>query len=352
MPIAAGKRILVTGPNANSMRSLNGGWSYTWQGTDEPQYHEGYNTIYKALCNEYGANNVILEQGMDYVPDYGRWEEEQNVRIERAVAAARNVDVIVACIGENSYCETPGNTNDLHLSANQTALVKALAKTGKPIVLVLNEGRPRIIRDIEPLASGIIDIMLPGNYGGDALALLISGKENFSAKLPLTYPRWINSLATYDHKPCETVETMSGAYNYSADIDVQWPFGYGLSYTTFKYSDITVDKTSFTPSDNLTITVNVTNTGSREGMEAVILYSSDLVASISPDVRRVREFKKINLKPGETQKVEFIIPASALAFVGYDGHWTIEAGDFEFTIADQKVKATCTETKVWKTANI
>lgn len=352
LPIAAGKRILVTGPNANSMRSLNGGWSYTWQGTDEPQYHEGYNTIYKALCNEYGANNVILEQGMDYVPDYGRWEEEQNVRIERAVAAARNVDVIVACIGENSYCETPGNTNDLHLSANQTALVKALAKTGKPIVLVLNEGRPRIIRDIEPLASGIIDIMLPGNYGGDALALLISGKENFSAKLPLTYPRWINSLATYDHKPCETVETMSGAYNYSADIDVQWPFGYGLSYTTFKYSDITVDKTSFTPSDNLTITVNVTNTGSREGMEAVILYSSDLVASISPDVRRVREFKKINLKPGETQKVEFIIPASALAFVGYDGHWTIEAGDFEFTIADQKVKATCTETKVWKTANI
>ena len=352
LPIAAGKRILVTGPNANSMRSLNGGWSYTWQGTDEPQYHEGYNTIYKALCNEYGANNVILEQGMDYVPDYGRWEEEQNVRIERAVATARNVDVIVACIGENSYCETPGNTNDLHLSANQTALVKALAKTGKPIVLVLNEGRPRIIRDIEPLASGIIDIMLPGNYGGDALALLISGKENFSAKLPLTYPRWINSLATYDHKPCETVETMSGAYNYSADIDVQWPFGYGLSYTTFKYSDITVDKTSFTPSDNLTITVNVTNTGSREGMEAVILYSSDLVASISPDVRRVREFKKINLKPGETQKVEFIIPASALAFVGYDGHWTIEAGDFEFTIADQKVKATCTETKVWKTANI
>ncbi|MBD5200283.1 MAG: beta-glucosidase [Bacteroidales bacterium] len=352
LPIATGKRILVTGPNANSMRSLNGGWSYTWQGTDEPQYHEGYNTIYKALCNEYGANNVILEQGMDYVPDYGRWEDEQNIRIERAVAAARNVDVIVACIGENSYCETPGNTNDLHLSANQTALVKALAKTGKPIVLVLNEGRPRIIRDIEPLASGIIDIMLPGNYGGDALALLISGKENFSAKLPLTYPRWINSLATYDHKPCETVETMSGAYNYSADIDVQWPFGYGLSYTTFKYSDITVDKTTFTPSDNLTITVNVTNTGSREGMEAVILYSSDLVASISPDVRRVREFEKINLKPGETQKVEFIIPASALAFVGYDGHWTIEAGDFEFTIADQKVKATCTETKVWKTANI
>lgn len=352
LPISAGKRILVTGPNANSMRSLNGGWSYTWQGTDEPQYHEVYNTIYQSLCNEYGATNVILEQGMDYVGDYGQWEAEQNIRIERAVAAARNADVIVACIGENSYCETPGNTNDLHLSANQTALVKALATAGKPIVLVLNEGRPRIIREIEPLASAIIDIMLPGNYGGDALAQLISGKQNFSAKLPFTYPRWINALAIYDHKPCETVETMSGAYNYSADIDVQWPFGYGMSYTTFEYSDITVDKVKFSPNDNITVSVNVRNTGSTDGMEAVILYSSDLVASITPDVFRVRGFEKINLKPGESKRVEFTIPASDLAFVGYDGHWTLEAGEFEFTIGGQKVKASCTGTKVWDSANI
>ncbi|MDE6285478.1 MAG: glycoside hydrolase family 3 C-terminal domain-containing protein, partial [Muribaculaceae bacterium] len=186
LPIAHGKRILVTGPNANTMRSLNGGWSYTWQGSENPRFHESYNTIYEALCNEYGAANVVLEEGMDYVPDYGRWEAEQNVRIDRAVAAARNADVIVACIGENSYCETPGNTNDLHLSANQTDLVKALAKTGKPIVLVLNEGRPRIIREIEPVAAGVVDVLLPGNYGGDALALLLSGKRNFSAKLPYT----------------------------------------------------------------------------------------------------------------------------------------------------------------------
>lgn len=352
LPLAQGKRILVTGPNANSMRALNGGWSYTWQGTDEPQFHEAYNTIYEAMCQEFGAANVVLEQGMDYVPDYGRWEEEANVRIERAVAAARGVDVIVACVGENSYCETPGNTNDLYLSANQTALVKALAKTGKPIVLVLNEGRPRIVREIEPLASAVVDILLPGNYGGDALALLLAGKRNFSAKLPYTYPKWINALATYDHKPCETVATMSGAYNYSADVDVQWPFGYGMSYTTFEYSGIAVDKAEFSPADDITVSVTVRNTGAVEGMEPVIFYSSDLVASITPDVLRVRGFEKVSLKPGESTEVSFTIPASDLAFVGYDGRWTLEKGDFRFTIGGQKAEARCTETKVWNTPNI
>ncbi|MDE6792608.1 MAG: glycoside hydrolase family 3 C-terminal domain-containing protein [Muribaculaceae bacterium] len=352
LPLAKGKRILLTGPNANTMRSLNGGWSYTWQGTNESVYHEGYNTIYEALCNEYGASNVILEQGMDYVEEYGKWEAEENLRIERAVAAARGADVIVACIGENSYCETPGNTNDLNLSANQTALVKALAKTGKPIVLILNEGRPRIIREIEPLAGAIVDILLPGNYGGDALAKLLSGERNFSAKLPYTYPKWINSLATYDHKPCESVPTMSGAYNYAADIDVQWPFGFGLSYTVFKYSDITIDKQNFTPEDEITVSVKVTNTGDRAGMEPVIFYSSDLIASITPDVLRVRGFDKVSLNPGESKNVDFKIPASALAFVNYDGKWTVEEGEFEFTVGDQKVKANCTATKVWNTPNI
>ena len=352
LPLAKGKRILVTGPNANSMRSLNGGWSYTWQGADEPRFHEQYNTIYEAMCNEFGAGNVVLEQGMDYVPDYGKWELEQNIRIEKAVAAATDADVIVACIGENSYCETPGNTNDLHLSPNQTALVKALAATGKPIVLVLNEGRPRIIREIEPLAKAVVNIMLPGNYGGDALAALLSGTRNFSAKLPYTYPKWINAIATYDHKHCETVETMSGAYNYSADIDVQWPFGFGMSYTDYEYSDIRVDKTEFTPADWLTVSVTIRNSGSREGMEPVLFYSSDLVASITPDVIRLRGFDKISLKPGESKRVEFRIPASDLAFVGYDGRWRIEKGDFEFTIGGQKAKATCTETKIWETPNI
>ena len=350
LPITQGKRILVTGPNANSMRSLNGGWSYKWQGSDGPKFHDQYNTIYEAMRLIFGDSNVKLEQGMDYNPEV--WESEINVRIQAAVAAARSVDVIVACIGENSYCETPGNTNDLHLSANQTALVKALAATGKPIVLVLNEGRPRIIREIEPLASAVIDVMLPGNYGGDALAELISGKRNFSGKLPFTYPKWINALATYDHKPCETVATMEGAYNYSADIDVQWPFGFGMSYTTFEYSDISIDKTEFTPEDDLKVSVNVKNTGNVEGKEAVIFYSSDLVASVTPDVLRVRGFEKITLKPDESKRVEFTIPASDLAFVGKDGKWTIEKGEFKFKLGNQKVKATCTETKVWDTPNI
>lgn len=352
LPLQIGKRILVTGPNANSMRSLNGGWSYTWQGTEAPVFHEQYNTIYEALANKFGADKVVLEEGMDYVQDYGQYEAETNVRIEKAVAAARGVDVIVACIGENSYTETVGNTNDLHLSANQTNLVKELAKTGKPIILVLNEGRARIIREIEPLASAVIDVLLPANYGGDALALLMSGERNFSAKLPYTYPKWINAMTTYDHKPSEKTATMSGAYNYSSDVDVQWPFGYGMSYTTFEYSGIAIDKTEFTPEDMLTVSVNVKNTGSVEGMEAVIFYSSDLVASITPDSKRVRGFDKVNLKPGESTQVTFTIPASDLAFVGQDNKWRVEEGEFTFTLGSEKINAKCTRTKVWDSQNI
>ncbi|MCH5225377.1 MAG: glycoside hydrolase family 3 C-terminal domain-containing protein [Muribaculaceae bacterium] len=352
LPLAKGKKILVTGPNANSMRSLNGGWSYTWQGSENPLFHEQYNTIYEALANEYGQDKVVLEPGMDYVEAYGQWELETNVRIEKAVAAARGADVIVACVGENSYTETPGNTNDLHLSANQTNLVKELAKTGKPIILVLNEGRPRIIRDIEPLASAVIDVMLPANYGGDALAKLISGECNFSGKLPFTYPKWINALTTYDYKHSEKTATMAGAYNYSSEVDVQWPFGFGLSYTTFEYSDIKIDKNEFTPEEELTVTVTVANTGSVEGKEAVIFYSSDLVASVTPDNKRVRGFDKVNLKPGESTQVSFTIPACDLAFVGQDGKWRVEEGEFEFIIGGQKVSAKCTKTKVWDAQNI
>lgn len=352
LPIAKGKKILLTGPNANSMRCLNGGWSYTWQGTNDAMFHEQYNTIYEALCNKYGAENVTLVQGMDYVEDNGRWQEETNLDIASVVTAAADADVVVACIGENSYCETPGNINDLRLSENQTTLVKELSKTGKPIVLVLNEGRCRIIREIEPLASSIVDILLPGNYGGDALAELLAGDSNFSAKLPISYPKWNNSLVTYDHKPCESVPTMVGAYNYSADIDVQWPFGYGMSYTTYEYSNLHVDKAEFTADDKLTITVDVTNTGSVDGMEPVILYSADLVATITPDVARVRGFDKVSLKSGETKSVRFTIPAHDLAFVNSDMKWTLEKGDFEFTVGTEKVKSKCVVTKIWDEPNL
>ena len=351
LPLAKGKKILLTGPNANQMRCLNGGWSYTWQGSKAEDLAEQYNTIYEALCNKYGKDNVILEQGVTY-NEQGKYWEEHAPQIDKAVAAASQADVIIACIGENSYCETPGNLNDLWLSENQRDLVKALAKTGKPIVLILNEGRPRLIADIEPLANAVVDILLPGNYGGDALANLLAGDANFSAKLPYTYPKEINSLANYDYKVSEEVGTMSGAYNYDAKVSLQWPFGYGLSYTTFEYANLRVDKAHFTADEVLTVSVDVKNTGSRAGKEAVLLYSSDLVASIVPDNKRLRCFTKVNLEPGETKTVTFQLPAKALAFVGADGRWTLEEGDFLLRVARLSTPTACTRTKIWDTPNI
>lgn len=350
LPLAKGKKILLTGPNANQMRCLNGGWSYTWQGSKAEDLAEKYNTIYEALCNKYGQENVILDQGVTY-NEKGQYWEENEPQIEKAVAAAAQADVIIACVGENSYCETPGNLTDLWMSENQRNLVKTLAKTGKPIVLVLNEGRPRLIADIEPLAKAIVHIMLPGNYGGDALANLLAGDANFSAKLPYTYPKEINSLANYDYKVSEEVGTMAGAYNYDAKVSLQWPFGYGLSYTTFEYANLKVDKANFTADDTLTVTVDVKNTGSRAGKESVLLYSSDLIASIVPDNKRLRCFTKISLEPGETKTVTFTLPAKDLAFVGADGRWTLEEGDFLLRVARLTAPTTCTKTKVWNTPN-
>ena len=351
LPLAKGKKILLTGPNANQMRCLHGGWSYTWQGSKAEDLSEKYNTIYEALCNKYGKENIILEQGVTY-KEQGAYYEENEPQIDKAVAAAAQADVIIACIGENSYTETPGNLNDLWLSENQRNLVKALAKTGKPIVMVLNEGRPRLIADIEPLAKAVVDILIPGNYGGDALANLLAGDANFSAKMPYTYPREINSLNTYDYKVSEEVGTMAGAYNYDAKVSLQWPFGYGLSYTTYAYSNLKVDKSNFTAADVLTVSVDVKNTGTKAGKEAVLLYSSDLIASVVPDNKRLRDFTKIELQPGETKTVTFSLPASKLAFVGADGKWTLEEGDFILKVGNQTVGTACTQTKVWEEPNI
>lgn len=350
-PVSPYKTILLTGPNANQMRCLNGGWSYTWQGSKAEDLSEKYNTIYEALCNKYGKQNIILEQGVTYNEE-GDYYQENEPQIEKAVAAAEKADIIVAAIGENSYTETPGNLTDLWLSENQRNLVKALAKTGKPIILVLNEGRPRLISDIEPLAKAVVHVFLPGNYGADALANLMAGDANFSAKMPYTYPREINSLNTYDYKVSEEVSTMSGAYNYDAKVSLMWPFGYGLSYTSYAYSNLRVDKTTFTADDMLTVSVDVKNTGSRAGKEPVLLYSSDLVASIVPDNKRLRDFTKIELQPGETKTVTFRLPAKNLAFVGADGRWTLEEGDFTLRIGNQTQNISCTKTKIWDTPNI
>ena len=351
LPLAKGKKILLTGPNANQMRCLHGGWSYTWQGSRAEDLSEKYNTIYEALCNKYGKENIILEQGVTY-NENGAYYDENEPQIQKAVDAAAKADVIIACIGENSYTETPGNLSDLWLSKNQRDLVKELAKTGKPIVMVLNEGRPRLIADIEPLAKAVVDILIPGNYGGDALANLLAGDANFSAKMPYTYPREINSLNTYDYKVSEEVGTMAGAYNYDAKVSLQWPFGYGISYTTYEYSNLKVDKSKFTAADVLTVSVDVKNTGAKAGKEAVLLYSSDLVASIVPDNKRLRDFTKIELQPGETKTVTFSLPAKNLAFVGADGRWTLEEGDFVLKVGNQSVGTACTQTKIWDEPNI
>ncbi|OUN79820.1 glycoside hydrolase family 3 N-terminal domain-containing protein [Bacteroides sp. An51A] len=352
LPLAKGKKILLAGPNANSMRCLNGGWSYSWQGHRADECAQAYNTIYEALCNKFGKENIIYEPGVTYAPyKNDNWWEENTPEIDKSVAAAQNADVIIACIGENSYCETPGNLTDLNLSANQQDLVKALAETGKPVILILNEGRPRLIKDIEPLAKAVINIMLPGNYGGDALANLLAGDANFSAKMPYTYPRHINALATYDYKPCENIGQMGGNYNYDSVMDIQWPFGFGLSYTTYKYSNLKVDKAQFTADDELTFTVDVTNTGSVAGKESVLLYSKDLVASSTPDNIRLRNFEKFSLNPGETKTVTMKLKGSDLAFVNYYGKWTLEKGDFKVKCGDQWIDLQCTQTKVWDTPN-
>ena len=350
LPLAKGKRILLTGPNANQMRCLNGGWTYSWQGSRVEDLAEPYNTIYEALCNKYGKENVILEQGVTY-NENGQYYEENAPQIDRAVNAAQNADVIIACIGENSYCETPGNLTDLWLSANQRNLVKELEKTGKPIILVLNEGRPRLIADIVPKANAIIDILLPGNYGADALANLLAGDANFSAKLPYTYPKEINSLANYDYKVSEEVGTMDGAYNYDAKVSLQWPFGYGISYTTYEYSNLKVDKTQFRVNDVLTVSVDVKNSGSKMGKEPVLLYSSDLVASLVPDNKRLRAFEKVELQPGESKTVTFQLPAKELAFVGADYKWVIEEGEFRLSCGGLSTIVNCQETYKWETPN-
>ena len=363
LPLAKGKKILLTGPNANQMRCLNGGWSYTWQGSNAEDLSEKYNTIYEAFCNKFGKENVTLNQCVTYNERGQYWEEkvdEAQLKVHDAQlvegsalkAAAADCDVIVACIGENSYTETPGNLSDLWLSENQRSLVKALSKTDKPVILVLNEGRPRLLADIEPLAKAVVDILLPGNYGGDALANLLTGDANFSAKMPYTYPREINSLNTYDYKVSEEVGTMAGAYNYDAKVSLQWPFGYGLSYTTFEFSNLRADRSEFTADDVITVSVDVKNTGTRAGKEAVLLYTSDVIASLTPDNRRLRDFTKVELQPGEVKTVTFRLPAKSMAFVGADCRWTLEEGDFELRVGRLEQKVACTKTKIWDEPNI
>jgi len=354
LPLKKGTKILVTGPNADNFNAQSGGWTYSWQSELADGYCREigrYRTFRQAIEDKFGQENVSYAEGLRYIGSGHSHEQEGHVDIESAVRAAREVDVVIAFVGENSYSETPGNINDLTLSRNQLDLVKALAATGKPLVLVLNEGRPRIITEIEPLAKAVVDALLPSNYGGVALANLLAGDANFSARLPFTYPKYTGSTTTYDYKPCESQGQMDGAYNYDARIEELYPFGHGLSYTTFRYSDLKVDRNRFTVKDTLTFTVDVTNTGKVAGKEPVLLYVTDQVASITPDNRRLRAFDKVYIEPGQTVTVSLRVPASELAFVGEDCHWIIEEGDFTAAVSTLSVPFTCTSTYRWETPN-
>lgn len=327
LPLKEGKRILVCGPNANVMRPLHGGWSYTWQGSKAEKFTDKYNTILEALQNRFGAKNVDFEPCVQYNMN-ADWKAETPADFSHLRTKAAKADYIVVCVGENSYAETQGSINDANLSEQQKALVREAAKCGKPVILILNEGRPRLISDIEPLASAVVDIMLPGIYGGDALASLLSGDENFCGKLPFSYPLHPNSFTNYYYKVCEFRSTIPGIYNYNAHTDVQWWFGEGLSYTSFEYSDFTLDKTDFHSSDVLNFSVKVTNAGDRAGKETVMLYTSDVAASIIPDNRRLRAFDKIDLAPGESKVVSFAVPATELAFADKNGDMVLEPGEY------------------------
>lgn len=328
-------KVLVSGPNANSMRTINGGWSYSWQGEKAEEFAQGYNTFLEAIQNKIGAENVKFVEGLSY--DFeGKYYEEKDIDISSAVKAAQGVDCILLFLGENSYCEKPGDLHDLYISENQTQLALALAKTGKPVILVLNEGRPRIISKFEEQMAAVVHTYLPSNFGGDALAEILFGDVNPSGKLPYTYPMFPNSLITYDYKHSEKQEKLAGQYNYESDVAIQYEFGFGLSYTTFDYSNLQVSSNQITADGNLKVSVNVENTGSVAGKEVVMLYSSDLYASIAPQNKRLRRFEKISLEPGESKTVEFEITPRDLAFYNQQVQLVAEQGDFVLSIGGLK----------------
>jgi len=343
LPLKKTMKVLVTGPNANSMRTLNGAWTYSWQGEKVEEYAAKYNTILEAVQNEVGKANVAYVPGVSYKMD-GHYFEEFADKMDEAVAAAKNSDVILLCLGENTYTEKPGDLNDLYLSELQTELAKKLAATGKPVILVLNEGRPRIISRFEQEMKAVVQTYLPGNFGGDALADVLFGDVNPSGKLPYTYPRFPNATISYIHKPSEEQKKAEGVYNYEADYNPQYLFGEGLSYTTFGYSNLTVNKSQIKKGENLKVSVTVTNNGKITGKEVIHLFTSDLYASsVTPDVKRLRRFEKIELKPGESKTVSFELTPADLSYIGRDGKTILEAGDFEVMVEKQKAAFTLVE---------
>ena len=331
LPIKGNPRILVTGPNGNNMRTLNGAWTYSWQGDLTDQFAGEFNTIYEAIANNYGKNNVKYVSGVSY-KENGSYYEMVEDNINLAVREAKNSDYVILCLGESTYTEKPGDLNDLTLHHLQLKLAKELAKTGKPIILILNLGRPRLISDIESLMSAVVNVYLPGNFGGDALSDIISGIVNPSGKLPYTYPLYPNSLLPYYYKPSEVQNNAQGAYNYVGEVNNLYDFGFGLSYSEFVYSKLKINKEEFNSSDTIKVSVNIENTSEIDGFETIQLYSSDLYASITPDVKRLRDFSKVEIKAGETKTIIFDLPVDNLAFVNLNNDYVVEPGKFKLSI--------------------
>ena len=343
LPLKPETRILVAGPNADRMRPLCGGWSYSWQGDIVDKVLPEGTTFVDAI-RAIGGDNVSFVAGVEYATE-GHFAGECNIDIEAAVRAAQDVDVVVLCIGENSYCETPGNITEMALSENQQQLAKALIATGKPVILVLNEGRGRIITSFVDDTAAVLHTYLPGTEGARALADILYGRVNPSGKLPYTYQKYSNAMTTYDHKVSESVGTMEGAYDYNAVVAVQWAFGYGLSYTEFEYSNLRVlDGKEFKAGDTIRIAVDVKNAGERSGKESVLLFINDDVASIVPDARRLRDFEKVEIAAGQSATIEFEVRAEELALAANDGKWHLEEGSFTIQCGNLTERILCTET--------
>ena len=340
LPLAKDRKVLVTGPTADSMISLNNGWSYVWQGSEESLYPKDSLTIRRAIEAKVGAANVSYVPGTKITRKPGSpsnstpTDIEAEVDIPAAVRAAQAADVVVLCLGEGSYCETPGNITDLTLGEPQLRLAEAIQATGKPVVLVLVEGRPRVINRIVDKAGAVLMAYNPGNEGGQAVADVLFGDVNPSGKLPFTYPRTPNGLITYDHKPFETENTAFG----NMAFNPQFAFGQGLSYTTFGYSDLRLGQKTITGNADLSVSVTVTNSGRRAGKEVVQLYVSDLVASLSPAGKRLRRFAKIYLEPGQSRTLTFMLRRDDLSFIGANNKPIVEPGEFEVTIGGLKEK--------------
>ena len=315
LPLPENANVLITGPTANSMVPLNGGWSYTWQGEQTDKYAAGKNTILESFRQKLGKESVTYSPGASF---------DSLKNPEKVKELASETDYVVLCLGESSYTEKPGDINNLDLSRAQLELAKIVSSAGKPVILVLTEGRPRIIREIEDMTDAVVMAYLPGNEGGPAITNVITGVVNPSGKLPLTYPRYNNDLITYDHKHTAAIDAINGENAYNP----QYPFGHGLSYTSFEYSDLVVSKPSFNKNEDIHIEVKVKNTGERAGKETVQLYVSDQYATITPSVKRLRGFEKISLKPGDIKTVKFSLKPSDLAFVGRNNKWVVEPGMF------------------------